>query len=366
MITRLLPPADEMYNAVVRRDAAYDGIFFTAVRTTGVFCRPTCAARKPARQNVEFYASSAEAVFAGYRPCLRCRPLERPDATPEWVRPLIEELEADAGRRWTDQDLRSRGLDPVRVRRWFQQAHGMTFHAYHRAQRVGRAVATLRNGEGVTSAAFDHGYESLSAFYDAFRSLLQVTPGRSRMTEPVHFTRLSTPLGPMLGAASERGLCLLEFVDRRMLETQLRRLKVAVDAPIIPGMNRVLTQASTELNQYFAGQLREFTVPLDLAGSDFHQSVWRELQTIPYGVTRSYGEQARRLGRAEAVRAVARANGDNRIAIIIPCHRVIGSDGKLTGYGGGLWRKQWLLDHERGQAPLFGLSSEAATMTRNG
>lgn len=351
MIKRVLPGQDEMYDAVARRDAAYEGIFFTAVRTTGIFCRPTCGARTPARENVEFYATPGEAVFAGYRPCLRCRPMET-DAAPAWVRPLLAELEANAGKRWTDQDLRERGLDPTRVRRWFKQAHGVTFHTYHRAQRVGRAVATLREGEAVTNAAFDQGYESLSGFYDAFRKLLHTTPGRSRMSEPLHFTRISTPLGPMLAAASERGLCLLEFVDRRMLETQLRRLKVAFDAPIVPGMNAVLAQTTAELNEYFAGLRREFTVPLDLAGSDFHRSVWRELLNIPYGVTRSYGEQARRLGRADAVRAVARANGDNRIAIIIPCHRVIGSDGKLTGYGGGLWRKRWLLDLELGQTPL--------------
>jgi AraC family transcriptional regulator of adaptative response/methylated-DNA-[protein]-cysteine methyltransferase len=157
----------------------------------------------------------------------------------------------------------------------------------------------------------------------------------------------------MLAAASERALCLLEFLDRRMLETQLRRLKMAFDAPIVPGMNAILEQTKTELDEYFAGERREFTVPLDVAGSTFHEGVWRELLTIPYGETRSYGEQSRRMGRPDAVRAVARANGDNRIAIIIPCHRVIGSDGKLTGYGGGLWRKRWLLDHEQGQTPLL-------------
>jgi AraC family transcriptional regulator, regulatory protein of adaptative response / methylated-DNA-[protein]-cysteine methyltransferase len=346
MITASLPPADEMYAALANRDASYDGIFFTAVRTTGIFCRPICPARTPARPNVEFFASTREALFAGYRPCLRCRPMEQPEATPDWVKPLIADLESSNGKRWTDDDLRARGLDPARVRRWFKQAHGMTFHAYHRAQRVGRAAATIRQGERVTTAAFEQGYESLSAFYEAFRALLDTTPARGRDAQPLYFTRIDTPLGPMLAAASDEGLALLEFVDRRMLETQLRRMSTALGNAIVPGTNAVLDQTIAELKEYFEGRRTEFTVPLVLAGSPFQQSVWRELQTVPFAATRSYGEQARRLGKPEAVRAVARANGDNRIAIIIPCHRIIGSDGKLTGYGGGLWRKKWLLDHE--------------------
>ena len=353
MIMTTLPAPDEMYDAVVRRDPAYDGIFFTAVKTTGIFCRPVCPARTPGRGNVEFYASTRDALFAGYRPCMRCTPLETHGSAPEWLKPLLGELEQQSGRRWTDEDLRERGLDPTRVRRWFKQFHGMTFHAYHRAQRVGRALNTLREGESVTTAAFENGYESLSAFYDAFRKLLDTTPGRGRVAEPLHFTRILTPLGPMLAAATDRGLALLEFVDRRMLETQLKRMSHALGTSIVPGPNAILEQTERELNEYFAGTRKVFEVPLLMEGTDFQESVWRELLTIPYGTTRSYGQQARGVGRDSAVRAVARANGDNRMAIIIPCHRVIGSDGKLTGYGGGLWRKKWLLDHEVKHSELF-------------
>jgi AraC family transcriptional regulator of adaptative response/methylated-DNA-[protein]-cysteine methyltransferase len=353
MIMKSLPASDEMYDAVVRRDPSYDGIFFTAVRTTGIFCRPVCPARKPARANVEFYASTREALFAGYRPCLRCQPMETQGAAPGWLKPLLHELEQTSGKRWTDEDLRQRGLDPTRVRRWFKQFHGMTFHAYHRAQRVGRALSTLRDGESVTTAAFENGYESLSAFYDAFRRLLDTTPARGRDAEPLHFTRITTPLGPMLAAATDRGLALLEFVDRRMLETQLKRMSHALGAAIVPGPNAILEQTERELNEYFEGARQQFDVPLVLAGTEFQENVWRVLLTIPYAATRSYGEQARAIGRESAVRAVARANGDNRMAIIIPCHRVVGSDGKLTGYGGGLWRKKWLLDHELKHAPLL-------------
>lgn len=346
MIQSTLPNPDLMYDALVRRDPAFDGIFFTAVRTTGIFCRPVCPARTPARQNVEFFSSTGDAVFAGYRPCKRCHPLEAAGLVPAWLKPLLAELEEKAGRRWTDEDLRSRGLEPTRVRRWFKQNHGLTFHAYHRAQRVGRALATLREGDSVTNAAFENGYESLSAFYDAFRNLLATTPARGRTTMPLHFTRIATPLGPMLAAAHDHALCLLEFVDRRMLETQLARLGKRLGCTPVPSTNAILEQTQNELNEYFAGARTEFTIPLAAAGTEFQQQVWRVLTGIPYGTTRSYGEQARLLGQPLAVRAVARANGDNPIAIVVPCHRVVGANGKLTGYGGGLWRKRWLLDHE--------------------
>jgi AraC family transcriptional regulator of adaptative response/methylated-DNA-[protein]-cysteine methyltransferase len=339
-----------MYDAVVRRDTSYDGIVFTAVRTTGIFCRPGCPARTPARENVDFYRSTREALFAGYRACKRCRPLEVTGSTPEWLRPLLERLEAGDVTRWKDSDLRSAGLEPARVRRWFKQQHGMTFQAFLRARRVGRALATLREGESVTNAAYDNGYESLSAFYDAFRALMDTTPARASSAQPVHFTRVLTPLGAMLAAANAQGLCLMEFTDRRMIETQVKRLGSKLGGSPVPGPNVILEQTQAEMDAYFAGTLRRFTVPLTPAGTDFQQRVWKMLVDIPYGMTRSYGEQAVHIGQPAATRAVARANGDNPIAIIIPCHRVIGADGKLTGYGGGLWRKQWLLDHERGGA----------------
>jgi AraC family transcriptional regulator of adaptative response/methylated-DNA-[protein]-cysteine methyltransferase len=347
MVETALPTADVMYDALVRRDSSFDGIFFTAVRTTGIFCRPTCSARKPARQNVEFYANAREALFAGYRPCKRCRPLEAAGSAPAWLRPLLAELDLQDGRRWTDQDLRTLGLDPTRVRRWFKQHHDMTFHAFHRARRIGRAMRTLRHGGSVPAAAFEQGYDSLSAFYDAFRHLVGGTPGRTRGAEPVHFTRITTPLSPMLAAATESGLCLLEFADRRMLETQLAHVGKALGGVVVPGSNPVLEQTRNELEEYFSGTRTRFEVPLRLIGSEFQKRVWEALLEIPFGETRSYGRQAAALGRPAAVRAVGRANGDNRIALVVPCHRVVGADGSLTGYGGGLWRKRWLLDHER-------------------
>jgi AraC family transcriptional regulator of adaptative response/methylated-DNA-[protein]-cysteine methyltransferase len=296
---------------------------------------------------VEFFGAARDALVAGYRPCLRCRPLELRGTPPEWLRSLLAEVEREPAHRWRDADLRERGLDPARVRRWFQREHGMTFHAYLRARRLGLALGQLRHGEDLTMVALDSGYESLSGFRDAFQRVFGDAPGRTRDAQAVLVTRLLTPLGPMIAGATDDGVCLLEFAERRMLETQLRRLSRQLGASFVPGGNRVLGQLERELAAYFEGDLREFTVPLLIAGSEFQRKVWDGLRNIPYGETRSYLEQARAIGRPDAVRAVARANGDNRIAVVIPCHRVVGSDGKLTGYGGGLWRKRALLDLER-------------------
>lgn len=348
-----LPGADVLWEAFINRNAEWDGLFYTAVRTTGIFCRPTCPARKPERHNVTFYATAAEALFAGFRPCLRCRPMEPRGQAPDWLRPLLAGMEEDPGRRWRNSDLREMGLEPNRVRRWFQKHHGMTFQAFQRARRLGRALGQLSLGDDIVQTAFENGFESLSGFNDAVRRIAGHPPAKARASAVVHLTRIPTPLGPMLAGSTEEALCLLEFADRRMLETQLKRVAQQLSAILVPGETPVTARVADELGAYFAGNLRAFSIPLEPAGTPFQQEVWAELRTIPYGETRSYGEQARRIGKPDSVRAVARANGDNRIAIIIPCHRVIGADGKLTGYGGGLWRKQRLLELERGQARLF-------------
>jgi AraC family transcriptional regulator of adaptative response/methylated-DNA-[protein]-cysteine methyltransferase len=336
-----------MLGAFLGRDRSYDGLFLTAVRTTGIFCRPSCGARKPRPGNVEFYGSTREALLAGYRPCRRCRPMEPAGQTPPWLRELLSEIDADPSRRWTEQDLRDRGLGPGRVRRWFQSNYGMTFHAYSRARRMGLALGRIRQGSDITTAAFDHGYESLSGFRDAFKHVLGLTPGRTAAAETVTVNRVLTPLGPMLAGVTEQGLCLLEFMDRRMLERQLRTLQSRLQATIVPGNHALIDRASEEIAAYFRSELREFTVPLVTPGTEFQKSVWQRLRSIPYGETVSYGALAHDLGHPGGARAVARANGDNRLAIVIPCHRVIGADGRLTGYGGGLWRKRRLLEHEQ-------------------
>lgn len=349
METMTLPPRSEMLEAFLERDPSYDGLFVTAVRTTGIFCRATCPARKPNPENVEFFAGAREALLAGYRPCKRCRPLRRAGEPPGWLDELLDRVEDDPSRRWTDQDLEDMGLSPARVRRWFKDQHGMTFHAYSRVRRLGSALGMLQEGEAVTRAAFDSGFDSLSGFNEAFRRVLGASPTGARGRPVVRLARIPTPLGPMLAGATDESLVLLEFVDRRMLETQLVRLRDRLGCVIVPGGSELAARAAEDMDAYFRGELREFDISLDLPGTPFQRSVWEALREIPYGETVSYAEVAARIGRAGSARAVAGAVGDNRIAIIVPCHRVVGSDGSLTGYGGGLWRKRRMLDMERNQ-----------------
>lgn len=346
MSERSLPDGETMYRALVERDPGFDGLFYTGVTTTGIFCRPTCTARKPHRENVVFFPTAREALLAGYRPCRVCRPVEPPAATPEPVRQLLAEVEGDPSLRLRDADLRARGIDPVGLRRWFKRNHGLTFQGYVRALRIGAAFGRIKQGDTATEAAFDHGWESLSGFGDAFRKVMGTPPTRAR-GPVITMTRIETPLGPMLAGATDDGICLLEFIDRRMIETQLVRLARLFRGTMVPGTSLHFDLVSDELRRYFTGELRSFSSPLDLRGTAFQRDVWSALLTIPYGHTRSYADQARLLGVPSAIRAVARANGDNRIAVLVPCHRVVGSDGSLTGYGGGLWRKKWLLDLER-------------------
>jgi AraC family transcriptional regulator of adaptative response/methylated-DNA-[protein]-cysteine methyltransferase len=347
MNTLTLPDDDTMYSALTTKDPEYDGIFFTGVRTTGIFCRSICTARKPKRENVTFFPSAREALLAGFRPCRVCHPMTTGGVPPAEFKPLLAEIERDPAVRFSDADLRGRGVDPVGLRRWFKRHHGLTFQAYLRALRIGAAFGQIAHGDRTIDAGFAAGWESTSAFGEAFKKITGTAPSDARGKTLVKVTRVSSPLGPMLAGATDKGICLLEFVDRRMLPTQLTRIQRRYGMAPIPGASPWFDRLSQELDAYFSGALRSFTVPLDTAGTPFQERVWAMLRTIPYGQTRSYGEQARLIDMPTATRAVARANGDNRISIIIPCHRVVGSDGKLTGYGGGLWRKQWLLEMER-------------------
>ena len=341
----------EYYQALLARNGAYEGTFIAAVKTTGVFCRPTCRARKPKRENVAFYPTARAAVLAGYRACRVCRPLEKPDATPAHIQQLLRELPADPPPRLTDAHLRARGLAPSAVRRWFLQHHGLTFHAYQRALRLNAAFKQLQRGESVTATAFGAGYESLSGFQESFKAVFGTAPSGSRRRQVIDLVRLETPLGTMLACGVAEGICLLEFTDRRMLETELNALGKRLNAAIVPGDNAHFAALRQQLDEYFNGQRRTFSVPLVAPGTAFQQAAWAALQAIPYGQTRSYQQQAAALGKPSAQRAVAAANGLNRLAILIPGHRVVGADGPLTGYGGGLWRKKWLLALEAEAAP---------------
>ena len=346
-MTTLAPPAKlpsrrEMIRAALAGDTAYDGVFVSAVRTTAIFCRPSCPARKPRPENLEFFAGPRDAMREGYRPCLRCRPLET-GSTPEWVRPLFDALDRDPGRRLRDADIRGLGIEPARARRWFQRKYGMTFQAFCRGRRLSGTLTALRQGTSLDDAVSEGGFASHSGFREAFAKSFQTTPGRSDTVDAITLAWMETPLGPMVAGATRNGICLLEFTDRRALEREL----AVIGKPVVSGETAYARQVRDELGRYFEGKLRSFAVPIDPSGAPFESRVWNELLKIPYGETRSYEDIAAALGQPSACRAVGSANGRNRIAILVPCHRVVRKDGTLGGYGGGLWRKQRLLEIER-------------------
>jgi len=341
-----LPSLKEMERAYKRRDASYDGLFFLAVRTTGVFCRPSCPARKPLSSNVEYFSSPGEAVFAGYRPCKRCRPMETNGKPPEWVGTLFSAIEKKPSARHSDAYLRSIAIDPARARRFFLKNYGMTFQAYCRARRLGKSFEQIRLGADLDDVALGHGYNSHSGFRDAFAKTFGAAPGRSRGADCIVTAWVESPFGPLLAAATLEGVCLLEFTDRRRLDHQFSRLRKYYRCSIVPGENNHILQLKSELAEYFAGKRKRFSVKLFYPGTPFEQKVWEILLTIPYGSTVSYKDIAKTIGSPAASRAVGRANGFNRISIVIPCHRVINKNGELGGYGGGLWRKKMLLSLE--------------------
>jgi AraC family transcriptional regulator of adaptative response/methylated-DNA-[protein]-cysteine methyltransferase len=343
-----LPKAHEMERAYKTRDASYDGIFFLAVRSTGIFCRPSCPARKPDPRNVQYYASAREAIFAGFRPCKRCQPLTAHGTPPVWIAGLLAQVERDPTNRYSDAFLRSIGVDPARARRYFHKTYGMTFQAYCRGRRLGKALEQIRLGVDLDDVALGYGYDSHSGFRDAFVRTFGDSPGRSRSADCIVTAWIESPLGPLVAGATSDGICLLEFTDRRMLDAQFATLRRHFKNAIVPGENQHMQQLKKELADYFSGSLKHFSVSLVYPGTTFQQHVWKELLKIPYGKTVSYEEIAHRIGSPSAHRAVGHANGLNRIAIVVPCHRVVNKNGELGGYGGGLWRKQRLLMLEQG------------------
>jgi AraC family transcriptional regulator of adaptative response/methylated-DNA-[protein]-cysteine methyltransferase len=343
----LLPSFETMYRALVNRDSTFEGIFFVGVRTTGIFCRPTCTAKKPARENVDFFATSSEAVHGGYRPCLRCRPMDPGKRPPKLIERLRGEVERAPGGRLTDKELAAMAIDPSTARRQFKRHYGMTFQAYHRARRLGLALREVRQGGRVDEAKNGSGFESASGFREAFTRIFGDPPTAAKSRAPVFAERIETPLGAMVAVADDEGLRLLEFVDRRATERELSILRKRLRTNIVPGEHPHLETIRGQLADYFSGRKLEFDIRLAPVGSDFQLRAWKILRSIPVGETRSYSWMAKQLGDENARRAVGRANGTNMICIVIPCHRVIRADGTLCGYGGGLWRKKWLLDHEQ-------------------
>lgn len=338
----------EFYQALLAKNPEFEGVFYVGVKTTGIFCRPTCPARKPKFENCEFHKTAQEALLASFRPCMRCQPLSNPNQVSELVRTLVEAVESDPTKRWSNRDFEKLSIDAATARRQFQRRFGMTFVQYARARRMGIATKQIREGVTVTEAQTKTGYQSSSGFRDAFSKVMGAAPTVLGTEQKILTTAwIDTKLGPMLAIADEKQLFLFEFISRRGLEREIERLRAKGKVVIVPGRTDPIDSIDSEIQAYFAGTLKNFETPVHLQGSDFQKSAWEALRKIPYGHTRSYSDQAQALGKPSAIRAVANANGANQLAVIVPCHRIVRSNGDLGGYGGGVERKQWLLDHER-------------------
>lgn len=340
---RDLPEHDILYAALLARDPAYEGRALVGVATTGIFCRLTCPSRKPRPENCRWFPDAAAAEAAGFRPCRRCDPLGIGPQGHAVIADLTAALQADPARRWSEADLLARGHDPSTVRRLFQRQFGQSFLSMARAARLRQSMSGLQQGAPMIEAQLDAGFESASGFRQAFRRLFGHAPDQMRGAGVALADWIDTPLGGMIVIADGDSLHLLEFVERKALPQGLRRLSVLLGGRI--GLGRTAVHALTEaaLARYMAGHAEGLDLPVALHGTDFQCRVWRALQAIPPGQTRSYGQLAASIGAPRAVRAVAAANAANRLALVVPCHRVIGADGRLQGYAGGLWRKERLI-----------------------
>lgn len=341
------PSDDTLYDALIARDPGYDGFAYVGVRTTGIFCRLACAARKPKRENVQFFDTTAQCLHAGFRPCQRCRPMMGTGAPEPVVSTLLDALEREPELRWLETDIIAMGFDTSTVRRVFKRRFGMSFLEMARLRRLGQAAERLASGDSVIDAQLDASFDSGSGFRAAVTRLLGEAPARLRGKTMLKADWIETPIGPLIAIADRHGLHILEFLERKALASEVRKLQAATGSAIAFGRAIPIDQIEAELGAYFAGKSANFTTRLAPQGTAFERQVWDGLRRIPAGTSATYSGLAAEIGNPAAVRAVGRANGANPIAVVIPCHRVVGVSGDLTGYGGGLWRKRWLLEHER-------------------
>ncbi len=335
------------WQQVMARDARQDGRFVFAVRTTGVYCRPSCPSRRPRRESVEFFSNPNEAERAGYRACLRCKPTEV-SAQAQYVTRARQLLDNAEGVMTLNTLSKRVGLSPFHLQRLFKRATGLSPREYQSARRMQQVKSGLRNGDDVTTAIYDAGFGSPSRLYEKAPQQLGMTPGEYRRGgsgATIRYAIAPTPLGRLLVASTERGLCAVRFgesapeLERGLREefhrAELRRDEAAMKEYVEP------------LLAVIRGENTTIDLPLDVRATAFQMKVWEKLRQIPRGETRSYSDIAREIGDSGAVRAVARACASNPVALAIPCHRVIRSDGGLAGYRWGADRKKELLERER-------------------
>jgi len=345
---------DERWNAVVRRDVGRDGEFVFAVSTTGVYCRPSCPARRPRRENVQFFSAPEAAEQAGYRACLRCRPRALSTTPSDAVKAICRYIEQHLDEPLTLARLgREFRQSPFHLQRRFKAVLGITPRAYADSCRLRMLKRNLQAGDSVTRAMYDAGYGSSSRLYERTASQLGMTPDKYRrgaIAAAIRYTCADSPLGRMLVAATERGICAIQFArsDGELLQGLKREFPFAVRKPDDGGLKSWVEA----LLRHMRGRDLDSSLPLDIRATAFQRRVWTYLQSIPFGATRSYGEVAKAIGRPTAVRAVARACATNPVAVAIPCHRVVREDGGMGGYRWGIERKAALLKIEQAAAEI--------------
>ena len=339
-VARLDP--DTAWAAFMRRDRSWDGRVIGAVSTTGVYCKPSCPARRPKRENVTFFATGEEARAAGYRACLRCKP-DEVGRDREAVAQAVKLIEAAEESLTLNDVAEAVGYAPHHFQRIFKRDLGVSPAEYARGLRNRRTEAALKANGRVTDAVYDAGYSGPSSFYSDAKERLGMTPSAWRnggRGETIRWTHFDSPLGQMLIGATSKGICRLTFDDS--VESLQRLFPNATIVQDDGGLKELVEGALVAIEKPLAAP----DLPIDVAGTAFQEAVWRELRKIPAGETRSYADIAAAIGAPKAVRAVGSANGDNHVCVLIPCHRVIRSDGSLGGYGGGIERKKMLLEAE--------------------
>jgi AraC family transcriptional regulator of adaptative response/methylated-DNA-[protein]-cysteine methyltransferase len=341
--------SEQQWQHVMARDARQDGRFVFAVRTTGVYCRPSCPSRRPRRDSVEFFSNPQQAERAGYRACLRCKPTQI-SAQAQTVMKARKVLDESEGVLTLAQLSRSTGISPFYLQRLFKRATGMSPREYQAARRMGRVKRGLRKGDDVTTALYDAGYGAPSRLYEKTSEQMGMTPGTYRKGGAgvtVSYAILPSPLGRVLVAATERGLCAVRFAESA---TELEReLRSEFHAATIVRDDAVLRPYVEAVLAGLRGESITIELPLDVRATAFQRKVWEALKRIPRGETRSYREVAEEIGDANAFRAVARACATNPVAVVVPCHRVVRGDGELAGYRWGIERKRKLLAQEQQQ-----------------
>ena len=348
--TMAAEPESKWWNAVLARDASQDGNFFFGVSSTGVYCRPSCPAKRPRRENVTFFRRPEEAESAGYRACLRCRPKSASrNPQTDAVKRICRYIEQHLDEPVTLERLGAAfGLSPFHLQRTFKKALGITPRAYADSCRMKLLKRNLQAGQSVTNALYDAGYSSSSRLYERTASQLGMTPDKYRrgaVAAAIRYTCTDSPLGRMLVAATDKGICAIQFADTddELTEGLKREFPFAIrkqdDESMRPWTKTLL--------DHIAGHRLSRTLPLDIQATAFQRRVWTHLQSLPFGVTESYGQVAKAIGRPTAARAVARACATNPVAVAIPCHRVVREDGDMGGYRWGVERKRTLLQLEQ-------------------